>query len=244
MEVVFERPKNFKPVNTIYCPGCQHGVVMRIISEVCDELGLTDDLAMCYGIGCSSVSWFTFDTDNFAALHGRACAVATGFKRMRPNQPVITYQGDGDCAAIGLGDTLQAATRGENFTTVMVNNQNYGCTGGQMAPTTPIGMETATSPYGRSVEANGYPIHMAELVAQMEGTVFSARVAVTTPAQVRNAKKCLKHALELQMQGAGYTFVEFISACPSTYKVSPDKVKEYQEEFIFPVFKTGIFKDE
>ena len=244
MEVVFERPKNFKPVNTIYCAGCQHGIVMRLISEVADELGITDELAMCYGIGCYTVSHFTLDIDNFSALHGRACAVATGYKRMRPNQPVITYQGDGDCTAIGLGDTLQAATRGEKITTIMVNNQNYGCTGGQMAPTTPIGMVTATSPYGRSKDLNGYPIRMAELVAQMEGTRYAARVALSTPAQIRQAKKCLKRAVELQLKGEGYTFVEFISACPSTYKVSTDKVKEYQEENIFPIFPTGVFKDE
>ncbi len=244
MEVVFERPKNFKPVNTIYCAGCQHGIVMRLISEVCDELGITDDLAMCYGIGCSTVTHFTFDADNFSALHGRACAVATGFKRMRPHQPVITYQGDGDCSAIGMGDTVHAANRGENITTIMVNNQNYGCTGGQMAPTTPLGMVTATSPYGRSADINGYPVHMAEIIAQMEGTRFAARAALTTPAQIRQAKKYLKHALELQLAGEGYTFVEFISACPSTYKVSTDKVKEYQETNIFPVFPIGVFKDE
>lgn len=243
MEAVYERPKNYKPVNTIYCAGCQHGIVMRIISEVCDELGITDDLAICYGIGCYSVSHFTLDIDNFSALHGRGCSVATGYKRMRPHQPLITYQGDGDCSAIGMGDTLHAAARGENFTTIMVNNQNYGCTGGQMAPTTPIGMVTATSPYGRSIEANGYPVHMAELVAQMDGACFVARAALTTVAQIRQAKKYLKHALELQLKGAGYTFVEFVSACPSTYKVPTDKVKQYQEQNIFPVFPTGILKD-
>ncbi len=244
MEVVFERPKNFKPVNTIYCAGCQHGIVSRLISEVIDELGIADSMAICYGIGCYNVNWFTLDTDNFGALHGRACSVATGYKRIHPEQVIITYQGDGDCAAIGLDDTLHAATRGENFTTIMVNNQNYGCTGGQMAPTTPLGMVTATSPYGRNPHDQGYPIHMAELVAQMDGTRFSARVALSTPAQIRQAKKCLKRAVELQMKGEGYTFVEFISACPSTYKVPTDKVLEYQEENIFPIFPVGVFKDE
>lgn len=243
-KIVYQKSKYLRQMLTNYCAGCQHGIVSKIIVELAEEMDIASNLAVCYGIGCYVAGTFNLDLDMFPALHGRACAVATGFKRMRPNQLVLTYQGDGDCASIGLGDTLQAAARGENFTTIMVNNQNYGCTGGQLAPTTPLGMVTATSPYGRTVEDQGYPIHMAELVAQMDGCRFSARGALTTPAQIHKSKELVKHALQLQMEGHGYTFVELLSACPSTYKVPFEEVHDYQEKNIFPVFKQGIFKDE
>ena len=213
-------------------------------TELAEEMDIAGNLAVCYGIGCYVAGLMNVDLDMFPALHGRGCAVATGFKRCRPEQLVITYQGDGDCASIGLGDTLQAAARGENITTIMVNNQNYGCTGGQLAPTTPLGMVTNTSPYGRSVEAQGYPIHMAELVAQMDGCRFAARGALTTPAQIRKSKEYLRRAITLQQQGQGYTFVELLSACPSTYKVPFDQVREFQEKNVFPIFDQGVFKDE
>ena len=243
-EIVYQRSKYLRPMLTYYCAGCQHGIVSKILVELAEEMNIVNNLAICYGIGCYVAGTMNLDLDMFPALHGRACAVATGFKRMRPNQLVITYQGDGDCASIGLGDTLQAAARGENFTTIMVNNQNYGCTGGQLAPTTPIGMVTNTSPYGRSVEAQGYPIRIAELVANLDGCRYAARGALTTPAQIRQAKKYVRRALELQQQGHGYTFVELLSACPSTYKVPFDKVKAFQEEHVYPVFPTGVFKEE
>lgn len=243
-EIVYERSKYLRPMLSYYCAGCQHGIVSKLLVEVAEELNIVNNVAICFGIGCYVAGTFPVDLDMFPALHGRACAVATGFKRVRPEQLVITYQGDGDCASIGLGDTLQAAARGENFTTIMVNNQNYGCTGGQLAPTSPIGMVTNTSPYGRSAETQGYPIHMAELVSQMEGCRFAARGALTTPAQIRKSKEYIKRAIQLQQQGHGYTFVELLSACPSTYKVPFDKVQEYQEKVVFPVFKQGIFKDE
>ena len=161
MKAVYSRPKYLRPMLTYYCAGCQHGIVSKLLTELAEEMDIAGNLAVCYGIGCYVAGLMNVDLDMFPALHGRGCAVATGFKRCRPEQLVITYQGDGDCASIGLGDTLQAAARGENITTIMVNNQNYGCTGGQLAPTTPLGMVTNTSPYGRSVEAQGYPIHMA-----------------------------------------------------------------------------------
>lgn len=243
-QVVYERSKLMRPMLTYYCAGCQHGNVSKIILEVIEEMGIVDNFAICFGIGCYVAGTMNLDVDMFPALHGRACAVATGYKRTRPNQIIMTYQGDGDCASIGLGDTLQAAARGENFTTIMVNNQNYGCTGGQLAPTTPLGMVTNTSPYGRTAEMQGYPIHMAELVAQMDGCRFAARGALTTPAQIRKSKEYVKHAFELQQQGHGYTFVELLSACPSTYKIPFEQVQEYQEKNVFPVFAQGIFKDE
>lgn len=243
-EIVYQRSQYLRPMLTYYCAGCQHGNVSKLIAEVVEEMGLVNNFALCYGIGCYVAGLMNMDLDMFPALHDRACAVATGFKRCRPDQVIVTYQGDGDCASIGLGDTLQAAARGENFTTIMVNNQNYGCTGGQLAPTTPLGMVTNTTPYGRAAETQGYPIKTAELVAQMDGCRFAARGALTTPAQIRKSKEYLKRALELQQQGYGYTFVELLSACPSTYKVPFDKVKEYQEEVVFPVFPQGIFKDE
>ena len=148
-EIVYQRSQYLRPMLTYYCAGCQHGNVSKLIAEVVEEMGLVSNFALCYGIGCYVAGLMNMDLDMFPALHGRACAVATGFKRCRPDQVIITYQGDGDCASIGLGDTLQAAARGENFTTIMVNNQNYGCTGGQLAPTTPLGMVTNTTPYGR-----------------------------------------------------------------------------------------------
>ena len=155
MKAVYSRPKYLRPMLTYYCAGCQHGIVSKLLTELAEEMDIAGNLAVCYGIGCYVAGLMNVDLDMFPALHGRGCAVATGFKRCRPEQLVITYQGDGDCASIGLGDTLQAAARGENITTIMVNNQNYGCTGGQLAPTTPLGMVTNTSPYGRSVEAQG-----------------------------------------------------------------------------------------
>ena len=244
MKAVYSRPKYLRPMLTYYCAGCQHGIVSKLLTELAEEMDIAGNLAVCYGIGCYVAGLMNVDLDMFPALHGRGCAVATGFKRCRLEQLVITYQGDGDCASIGLGDTLQAAARGENITTIMVNNQNYGCTGGQLAPTTPLGMVTNTSPYGRSVEAQGYPIHMAELVAQMDGCRFSARGALTTPAQIRKSKEYLRRAITLQQQGQGYTFVELLSACPSTYKVPFDQVREFQEKNVFPIFDQGVFKDE
>lgn len=243
-EIVYERSKLLQPTLTYYCAGCQHGIVSKILVEVAEEMGIVNNVAICFGIGCYVAGTMNIGLDMFPALHGRACAVATGYKRMHPDQVILTYQGDGDCASIGLGDTLQAAARGENFTTIMVNNQNYGCTGGQLAPTTPLGTVTNTTPYGRTAEEQGYPIHMAELVSQMDGCRFAARGALTTPAQIRKSKEYVKRAIELQRQGYGYTFVELLSACPSTYKVPFDQVKEYQEKNVFPVFEQGVFKDE
>ncbi|MDE5594069.1 MAG: 2-oxoglutarate oxidoreductase, partial [Muribaculaceae bacterium] len=192
--VVYSRPRLLNERNTHYCPGCSHGVVHRILAELLDEMGLEDKAIGVAPVGCAVFAYNYIDVDWIEAAHGRAPAVATAANRLNPDNVVFTYQGDGDLAAIGTAETIHAANRGENIVMIFINNAIYGMTGGQMAPTTLLGQKTATSPYGRRADINGFPIKMSDILAQLDGTCYVTRQAVHTPAAVRKAKKALRTA--------------------------------------------------
>ena len=226
-----------------FCPGCDHGVAIRLVAEVLDELGLRENTITATSIGCSVTLYDFLDVDAVEAPHGRALAEATGIKRARPDKCVFTYQGDGDFASIGLAESLHAALRGENVTAICINNTTYGMTGGQLGPTTLLGQKTTTSPTGRNVEYYGYPIKIAEHVALCDGTAYSARVSLDTVANIRKAKQAIKKAFEIQMQGLGFTFVEILSTCPTNWKMTPQQAHERVRTQMMEVFKPGVYKD-
>lgn len=244
MEKIYERPKTLKDKVMHYCPGCGHGVAHRLVMEVIQELGIQQNTVGIAPVGCSVFAYYYMDVDMQEAAHGRACAVATGVKRMMPDHYVFTYQGDGDLAAIGTNETLHACNRGENFTIVFINNAIYGMTGGQMAPTTLIGQSATTCPFGREQVANGFPIRMSELVAQLPGTVYVERVAVNKPARVRKAKKALMTAFKSQDLKKGTSFVEILSNCPSNWKMEPVEANQWLEEKMLPYYPLGVYKNE
>ena len=226
-----------------FCPGCDHGVAVRLVAEVLDELGLTENTILAASIGCSVTIYDFLDIDAVEAPHGRALAEATGIKRARPDKCVFTYQGDGDFASIGLAESLHAALRGESITAICINNTTYGMTGGQLGPTTLLGQKTTTSPTGRNVEYYGYPIKIAEHVALCDGTAYSARVSLDTVANIRKAKQAIKKAFEIQMQGLGFTFIEILSTCPTNWKMTPQESHERVRTQMMGVFKPGVYKD-
>ena len=241
---VFKIPESFRDdVKYSFCPGCDHGVAVRLVAEVIDELGIQDKTILAASIGCSVTLYDFLNVDSLEAPHGRAMAEATGIKRARPDKIVFTYQGDGDFASIGLAESLHASLRGENITAFCINNTTYGMTGGQLGPTTLVGQKTTTSPTGRNVEYYGYPIKIAEHVALCDGTAFSARVSLDTVPNIRKAKQAIKKAFEVQMKGLGLGFVEILSTCPTNWKMSPDKAHERVKNEMMPIFKPGIYKD-
>ncbi len=228
-----------------YCPGCHYGILTRILAEVIEELGIAGDIIGVSAVGCSIFTHVYIDIDFIDALHGRAPEVASGVKAAHFGKKIVfTLQGDGDLAAIGMGDFINAIARGEQLTTIFLNNANYGTTGGQMAPTTIIGQKSTTTPNGRKPEAEGHPIHVAELVASMQGLVYSARCAMNTVKNVRQTKKAIAKALRIQMEGKGYSFVEVLSACPAGWKLSPLESLKWIEENQMREFPLGVFKDE
>jgi 2-oxoglutarate ferredoxin oxidoreductase subunit beta len=225
-----------------YCPGCGHGTVHRLVAEVIEEMGIQDKTIGVAPVGCAVLAYNYFDVDFIEAAHGRAPAVATAVKRLHPEHFVFTYQGDGDLAAIGTGETIHACNRGENIVIIFVNNGIYGMTGGQMAPTTLKGMKTSTSPYGREIETMGPPLKMTELVAQLPGTYYVTRQAVYTPALVRKAKKAIRLAFENQKLNKGVSLVEIVSNCNSGWKLTPVKSNEWLEENMLPFYPLGDIK--
>ena len=241
---VFKLPESLRE-NTKYsfCPGCDHGVAVRLVAEVLDELDLKEKAILAASIGCSVTAYDFLNVDSVEAPHGRALAVATGVKRARPDKFVFTYQGDGDFASIGIGESLHAALRGENLSAICINNTTYGMTGGQLGPTTLLGQKTTTSPTGRNIEYYGYPIKIAEHIALCDGTAFSARVSLDTVANIKKAKQAIKKAFEVQIKGLGFGFVEILSTCPTNWKLSPDKAHERVRNEMMQVFKPGIYKD-
>ncbi len=241
--LVFERPAAFTDAPTHYCPGCTHGVAHRLVAEVLDEMDLTKRTIGVAPVGCAVFAYNYFDTDFVEAPHGRAPAMATGIKRVQPDAIVFTYQGDGDLASIGMGEITHAAARGENITVIFINNANYGMTGGQMAPTTLPGMKTTSSPNGRDVETQGYPIRMAEMLATLEGTSYSVRVALNTPANLVKAKKAIRRAFATQMSNLGFSFVELLSSCPTNWGMSSLQANERVEKELIPHFPLGVFKE-
>ena len=243
MQQVFKRPVSMKDVQTHFCPGCHHGTIHRLVAEALDEFGVQGRTIGVASVGCSVFLYGYFDIDVVEAPHGRASAVATGVKRARPDSFVFTYQGDGDLAAIGTAEIIHAANRGEDITVFFVNNTTYGMTGGQMAPTTLVGQKTSTSPYGRDQRKDGAPIRMAELLAQLDGVAFSARVAVTSPRNVMDAKKQIRKAVRYQVEGKGFSFIEALSACPTNWGMSPLQANERVGTEMCDYFKLGVFKN-
>ena len=228
---------------THYCPGCHHGIAHRLVSEVLHELGVADRTILVASVGCATFTYDYFNVDGLEAPHGRACAVATGVRRARPESVVFTYQGDGDLACIGTAETIHALNRGENITIIFINNAIYGMTGGQMAPTTLVGMKTSTSPYGRDVHLHGYPLKMADIAAQLEGTAYVTRQSVDTVPAIRKAKKAIRKAFENSMAGKGSNLVEIVSTCNSGWKMSPEKSNKWMQEHMFPFYPLGDLKD-
>lgn len=243
MTIVYDRPKALLDVPTHYCPGCTHGIIHRLVAEVIDELGILDRTVGVAPVGCSVLAYNYFACDMHEAAHGRAPSVATGVKRALPNNIVFTYQGDGDLAAIGTAETVHIATRGENVTTIFVNNCIYGMTGGQMAPTTLPGQVTETTPYGRDVKMAGHPIRVSEMLATLDGPAYIERVAVNNVANVAKAKKAIKKAFQYQMEGKGFTLVEVLSICPTNWGLSPQEAMKWLEENMIPYYPLGVKKD-
>jgi 2-oxoglutarate ferredoxin oxidoreductase subunit beta len=239
---VFTRPKSLKDVPYHYCPGCTHGVAHRLIAEVIDELGIQGSTIGMTSVGCSIFTMDYFDLDMVQASHGRAPAVATGIKRVLPDRVVFTYQGDGDLAAIGAGELVHAAARGENITAIFINNAVYGMTGGQMAPTTLLGQVTTTTPFGRSKEVNGFPVKVCEMLASIEGSAYLARVAVHNPKTIIQAKKAIRKSFEVQMAGQGFSLVEILSTCPTNWGLSPLEAVKWLEDNMIPFYPLGEFK--
>jgi 2-oxoglutarate ferredoxin oxidoreductase subunit beta len=243
MAVIAKRPDSLRELGFTYCPGCLHGVAHRLIAEVVDELGLKDRMTGVAPVGCSVFAYKFFDFDMAQAAHGRAPAVATGMKRARPEMNVFTYQGDGDLAAIGTAEIVHAANRGEHMTVFFVNNAIYGMTGGQMAPTTLPNMKTTTSPYGRDVNDIGYPIKVCELLNTLEAPVFIERVSLLSPQDIMKAKKAVQKALLANKEEKGFTFVEFVSTCPTNWGLDPVKSLAWAKENMLPYFPIQNFRD-
>ena len=245
MEKIYTRTKTIQADKVSgYCPGCMHGTVIKLIGEVLEELDVVDKAVCCLGIGCCGLQMDYIAYDNITSPHGRACAVATGIKRTNPDSLVYTYQGDGDFASIGLAESISAANRGENISVIFINNGIYGMTGGQMAPTTLLGQKTTTSPRGRDMARHeGGPIRMAELMAQLSGVAYSERCALDSVKHVRAAKKALRKAFEVQLQGLGFGFVELLSGCPTNWHMDPVSANKRISEAMIPVFPLGVYKD-
>ncbi len=243
MKKVFQRPKSMVDIPTHYCPGCTHGIIHRLVGEVIDELDIQGRVIGVASVGCSVFTYKYFDCDMQAAAHGRAAAVATGIKRVRPNNIVFTYQGDGDLAAIGTAELVHAASRGEKITIIFVNNAIYGMTGGQMAPTSLLGQVTQTSPYGRDAEKQGYPLKVCEMLSTIDGCAYIARVSVDNIKNIITAKKSIKKAFESQVEGKGFSIVEVLSTCSTNWGLTPIESLKWLQENMIPNYPLGTFKE-
>lgn len=243
MEVIAQRPKSLRDIQFTYCPGCTHGISHRLIAESIDELGLRNKMMGVAPVGCSVFAYKFFNFDMAEAAHGRAPALATGMKRARPEMHVFTYQGDGDLAAIGTAEIIHAANRGEHISVFFVNNAIYGMTGGQMAPTTLPGMKTSTSPYGRDEKDIGYPITACEMLSSLKAPYFIERVSLLSPQEIIKAKKVVKKSLQFNKENRGFTFVEFVSTCPTNWGLDPIKARDWARENMFPYFPVKNFRD-
>ncbi len=242
MQTVFQRPKALASVVTHYCPGCTHGVIHRLVAEVIDELGIRERTIGIAPVGCAVFAYNYFEMDFGEAAHGRAPAMATGLKRVHPDRIVFTYQGDGDLAAIGTAEIIHAAARGENITVVFVNNAVYGMTGGQMAPTTLPGMTTTSSQKGRDVEVMGWPLHVAEMLAQMPGASYVVRRSVHDPGNINKTRKAIKTAFTTQLNQEGFSLVEVLSACPVNWNMQPLQALKFLKEQMVQYYPLGDYK--
>ncbi|MFC1856406.1 thiamine pyrophosphate-dependent enzyme [Thermodesulfobacteriota bacterium] len=242
MAKTFKKPEALADVPTHYCPGCTHGVIHRLVAETIDELGIRGRTVGIAPVGCAVLAYNYFTFDFQEAAHGRAPAMATGIKRVRPDLVVFTYQGDGDLASIGMGEIVHAANRGEKFTTIFVNNAIYGMTGGQMAPTTMPQQRTTTSPFGRDVEDCGMPIKMAELLAALETPGYITRQTVLRPKYIVRAKKAIKKAFTYQLEGRCFSLVEIVSTCSTNWGMTPLESITWAEDVMLPYYQLGEFK--
>lgn len=242
MDVVYTRPESLNETHTHYCPGCTHGVAHRLLAEALDELGLREQAIIVAPVGCSVFAYKYFNLDGCEAAHGRAPAMATGLKRISPQNTVVTYQGDGDLASIGAAEILHVAARGENITTVFVNNAIYGMTGGQMAPTSLPGQKTTSSPFGRDTDMTGYPLKMSEILSQIEGATYIVRRSLHDVPNIRKAKKAIVTALKVQQAGLGFSMVELLSTCPTNWGLSPDQALNWVRDEMVPVYPIGDYK--
>jgi 2-oxoglutarate ferredoxin oxidoreductase subunit beta len=241
-QTVYRRPESLRDVPTHYCPGCTHGIAHRLVAEVLDELGIRERTILVAPVGCSVLAYQYFNTDGAEAAHGRAPAMATGIKRVQPDRVVFTYQGDGDLAAIGTGEIIHTATRGENITTIFINNAIYGMTGGQMAPTTLPGQTTKSSPTGRDVELMGFPMKMAELLSNMDGSAYIVRRSLHNVKEINKAKKAIRTAFKAQLEGLGFSMVELLSSCPTNWGLTPVEALAWVEEYMVPYYPLGDYK--
>ena len=241
--VVFQKPHSLTDAPLHYCPGCTHGIIHRLVAEAIDSLGIEGETIGVAPVGCSVMAYNYFSCDMVEAAHGRAPAVATGLKRALPENIIFTYQGDGDLASIGMAETVHAATRNENITVIFVNNAIYGMTGGQMAPTSLPGQVTQTSPYGRDVATAGYPIRVCEMLSQLDGPEFIARVAVNNVKNVKQAGKAILKAFQNQIDKKGFSLIEVVSSCPTNWGMTPDKALQWVEEKMIPYYPLGVYKD-
>jgi 2-oxoglutarate/2-oxoacid ferredoxin oxidoreductase subunit beta len=242
MGKTYKRPEALADVVSHYCPGCTHGVAHRLVAEVIDELGIRGRTVGIAPVGCAVLAYNYFTFDFQEAAHGRAPAMATGIKRVRPDLVVFTYQGDGDLASIGMGEIIHAANRGEKFTTIFINNAVYGMTGGQMAPTTMPGQRTTTSPFGRDVKDVGMPIKVSELLASLQTPAYITRQSVIKPKYIVKAKKAIKTAFEYQLEGRCFSFVELVSTCPTNWGLTPLEAVRWAEETLIPYYPLGELK--
>ena len=243
MKKIFERPKSLTASPFRYCPGCGHSIIHRLIAECIDSFSIRDRVVGIAPVGCAVLAYDYLDVDMVEVAHGRAPAVATGMKRTNPDKIIFSYQGDGDLAAIGTGEIIHAAHRGEQITVIFINNAVFGMTGGQMAPTTILGQVTATTQTGRDAAREGYPLQVSEMLALLPGAIYIERCSVYNPAQIRKAKKAIKHAFELQVHGAqGLSLVELLSPCPTYWRMTPAKAMEWIEKEMTKVFPLGRLK--
>lgn len=240
---IFQRPATLADVVTHYCPGCTHGIIHRLVAESIDELGVRERTVGVAPVGCSVLAYNYFNVDFLESPHGRAPALATGFKRLRPDMIVFTYQGDGDLASIGMSEIIHAANRGEKFTTIFVNNAIYGMTGGQMAPTTLPGQITTTCPIGRNTADTGMPIRMCELLSTLVTPAYLERVSVHSPQHIVRAKKAIKKAFQYQIEGRCFTLIEVLSTCPTNWGKTPGESTEWLADNMIPYYPLKVHKD-
>jgi 2-oxoglutarate ferredoxin oxidoreductase subunit beta len=243
MKKVFGRPASLKPAETHYCPGCGHSIAHRLLAECLDELKLREKTVGVLPVGCAVIAHKYFNFDMAEAPHGRAPAAATGIKRVHPDKLVLTYQGDGDLAAIGTAETIHMANRGEKITTIFINNAIYGMTGGQMAPTSIIGLKTTTTPEGRASSRDGWPIDISRMLAVTDGAVYIERCVLTTVKGIRRAKKAILKAFQVQLDGLGFSLVELLSPCPTNWKLSPRAAVEWVNTEMIKSYSPGVIKD-
>jgi len=242
MEKIFSRPKSLRNISTHYCAGCGHGIAHRLIAEIVDELKIRERVIGIAPVGCAVIAYDYWDFDCSESAHGRALAVATGIKRVRPQNIVFTYQGDGDLAAIGTNETIHAANRGENITVIFINNAVYGMTGGQMAPTTLLGQKTATTPLGREIKSHGYPLKISEMLALLPAVKYIERVSLHSPSEIIKAKKAVKLAFQNQINNIGFSLVEILSPCPTYWDMPPKESLDWIKEVMIKEFPLGRIK--